>query len=49
MAKGVKHAYNLDGGNSATLMLGDQRINDPDHKFRRVGDMIYFATLVSGE
>ena len=49
VAKGVKHAYNLDGGNSATLMLGDQRINDPDHKFRRVGDMIYFATLVSGE
>ena len=49
VARGVKHAYNLDGGNSATLMLGDQRINDPDHKFRQVGDMIYFATLVSGE
>ncbi|MGN1021025.1 MAG: phosphodiester glycosidase family protein [Aristaeellaceae bacterium] len=49
VARGVKHAYNLDGGNSATLMLGDQRINDPNHKFRQVGDMIYFATLVSGE
>ena len=49
VARGVKHAYNLDGGNSATLMLGDQRINAPEHKFRQVGDMIYFATLVSGE
>ena len=48
VARGVKHAYNLDGGNSATLMLGDQRINAPEHKFRQVGDMIYFATLVSG-
>ena len=49
VARGVKHAYNPDGGNSATLMLGDQRINAPEHKFRQVGDMIYFATLVSGE
>ncbi|MGN0778950.1 MAG: phosphodiester glycosidase family protein [Aristaeellaceae bacterium] len=49
MAKGVKHAYNLDGGSSATLMLGDTRINAQESKYRKVGDIIYFATLVSGE
>lgn len=48
-AKGVTHAYNLDGGSSATLMLGDTRINAPESKYRKVGDIIYFATTVSGD
>lgn len=48
-AKGVKHAYNLDGGNSATLILCGNRINAPEHKYRMVGDMVYFATTVSSE
>lgn len=45
VAKGVKHAYNLDGGSSTTVMLGDRRINAPETDFRSVGDIIYFATL----
>lgn len=42
---GAKQAYNLDGGSSVTVMLGDNRINAPGTKNRNVGDIIYFATL----
>lgn len=49
VAAGAKQAYNLDGGSSVTLLLGDQRINAPESKNRNVGDIIYFATLVSPE
>ena len=45
VAKGVKHAYNLDGGNSTTIYFGGQRINAPQSDNRAVGDIIYFATL----
>ena len=45
VAKGVKHAYNLDGGNSTTILLGGRRINAPESDNRAVGDIIYFATL----
>ena len=44
-AKGVKHAYNLDGGSSVTIVLCGNRINAPETKNRDVGDIIYFATL----
>lgn len=47
VAKGVKHAYNLDGGNSTTILLGGRRINAPESDNRAVGDIIYFATLRS--
>ena len=49
-AKGVKHAYNLDGGNSLSILLCGQRINgynevDSSVKEREIKDIIYFATL----
>ena len=45
MQKGAKHAYNMDGGSSATIILGGRRINSPETKERNVGDIIYFSTL----
>ena len=46
--KNVQSAYNLDGGNSCTLVINGERINSPDFsKERDVSDIIYFATLVS--
>jgi len=41
----VKHAYNMDGGNSATVYFNGKRINSPETENRKVGDIIYFATL----
>ncbi len=41
---GVKQAYNLDGGSSAWLVLGDKRINAPTGKKRAIQDIIYFVT-----
>ncbi|MBN1776819.1 MAG: phosphodiester glycosidase family protein [Clostridiales bacterium] len=47
VAKNVRHAYNLDGGNSCTLIMNGDKINTPDNpKMRDVGDIIYFATLI---
>lgn len=48
-ARGVKHAYNLDGGNSTTIWFNGQRINSPGFANRKVGDAIYFATLQPSE
>ena len=45
MRKGARHAYNMDGGNSVTIVLCGQRLNAPETKNRDVGDIIYFATL----
>lgn len=45
VAHGAQQAYNLDGGSSVTIILGDRRINAPQSKDRDVGDIIYFATL----
>lgn len=44
---GCTQAFNLDGGNSATLVLGGVICNDksPDNE-RSVSDIIYFATTV---
>lgn len=44
---GVKHAYNMDGGHSSTIYFNGRRVNSPDTKDRKVGDIIYFATLRS--
>ncbi len=49
LLKGVQQGYNLDGGSSTTLWFNGQRINAPESKNRNVGDIIYFATLVSAE
>lgn len=44
---GCQQAYNLDGGNSATLVLGGQIYNDKSTANERsVSDIIYFATSV---
>ena len=40
-------AYNLDGGNSAAVILNDEKLNNVTNtKKRMVGDCIYFCTLV---
>ena len=46
LAKGVRSAYNLDGGSSVTIWLGGRRINAPESKDRAVSDIIYFATTL---
>ncbi|MBR4080434.1 MAG: phosphodiester glycosidase family protein [Clostridia bacterium] len=46
---GAQQCYNLDGGSSVTLMMGGVKINAVESKNRYVGDIIYFATLNSGE
>ena len=38
---GCKTAYNLDGGQSAQMMLEDNLVNMPTNGGRRVGDIIY--------
>ena len=50
--KGAVQAYNLDGGNSLSILLCGQRINgyneiDSSVKERELKDIIYFATLRS--
>ncbi len=42
----VKQAYNLDGGNSVSVVLAGEKINARESKARDIGDIIYFATLV---
>lgn len=44
MKLGVDKAYNLDGGQSATLVMNDQKINYV--WLRQISDIIYFATAV---
>ena len=47
VAKNVRCAYNLDGGNSCTLIMNGEKINAPYFsKERDVSDIIYFATLI---
>ncbi len=50
VAFGMDNAYNLDGGSSANVSLGGEKINSLSNPKRRaVGDIIYFATLVPNE
>lgn len=45
---GAKQAYNLDGGQSTSIMIGDLKLNGQNPKrMRAVGDIIYFATALS--
>ena len=46
---GCKQAYNLDGGNSATLVFNGKIVNEKKAAERDVQDIIYFATAVDGE
>ena len=44
---GVQQAYNLDGGNSAQIVLCGEKINAAQYeKARNIADMICFATTV---
>ena len=41
---GCKVAYNLDGGGSATMILGSQRVNKTSgSRERDVSDIVYFT------
>lgn len=44
---GVETAYNLDGGNSASLYFNGKKVNAVNNKQeRRISDIIYFASAV---
>ncbi len=46
-ATGCRHAYCLDGGQTATIVMNDQLINRPVYgQQRKISDIIYFATAV---
>ncbi len=48
--KGVRIAYNLDGGKSGTLILGNQVKNVVAYGGeRKLGDILYFASALDGE
>ena len=44
---GVKHAYALDGGQTAAIITNDKLINTPTYGYQRqISDIIYFATAI---
>jgi len=43
---GAQQAYNLDGGNSATLVFNGEMYNDKPQAERSVTDIIYFASAM---
>lgn len=46
-ATGCRHAYCLDGGQTATIVMNDQLMNRPVYgQQRKISDIIYFATAV---
>ena len=46
---GCEQAYNLDGGNSATLVFNGKVFNAKDADERDVQDIVYFASAADGE
>ena len=44
---GCVQAYNLDGGQSATIVVNDQKINEV--WLRKISDIIYFATALPSD
>ncbi|HRX57173.1 MAG TPA: phosphodiester glycosidase family protein [Eubacteriales bacterium] len=44
---GLKAAYNLDGGMTASMVFGNEKVNQPPIGGRRVGDIIYIEDLFS--
>lgn len=44
LSLGCKQAYNLDGGQSATIVMNDEKINLV--WLRKISDIIYFATAI---
>lgn len=44
---GVRHAYTLDGGQTATIVMNDQIINQVNYGAERnISDIIYFASAI---
>ena len=43
---GCQQAYNLDGGNSATLVFHNEIYSAKENKERSVSDIIYFASAI---
>lgn len=45
--QGIEHAYTLDGGQTATIVMNDQVINHVSYGAERyISDIIYFATAI---
>lgn len=42
-----QQAYNLDGGNSAEMVVGGKMYMDPKHTERDMNDILYFASAVT--
>ena len=46
-ATGCIHAYCLDGGQTATIVMNDELMNRPVYgQQRKISDIVYFATAV---
>lgn len=43
---GAHTAYNLDGGQSASMLLGNTKVNGAPKTMRAIGDIIYFTTAI---
>ena len=43
---GAHTAYNLDGGQSASMLMGNTKVNGQPKTMRAIGDIIYFTTAV---
>ena len=46
---GAHTAYNLDGGQSASMLMGNTKVNGAPKVMRAIGDIIYFTTAIEGD
>jgi len=46
---GAHTAYNLDGGQSASMLMGNTKVNGAPKVMRAIGDIIYFTTAIPAE
>ena len=46
---GAHTAYNLDGGQSTSMLMGNTKVNGAPKTMRAIGDIIYFTTAIPGE
>ena len=46
---GAHTAYNLDGGQSASMLMGNTKVNGAPKTMRAIGDIIYFVTAIPGD
>jgi exopolysaccharide biosynthesis protein len=43
---GAQTAYNLDGGQSTSMLMGNTKVNGQPKTMRAIGDIIYFTTAI---